>query len=85
MAFRRTSRARGLSRPLSCSGIVSTTIVLGDCPDHLRACGLSRPLPCSGTTQTTFVHVDCPDHYRTRGLPRPLSKHCLETVLLGYM
>ena len=43
--------ARGLSRPLSCSGTVPTTLVLGtastalvlgDCPDYLCARGLSQ-------------------------------------------
>ena len=65
-------RARGLSRPPSCSGTVQTTIVHRDCPDHYRARGLSRPLSCSGTEQTTAVLGDCSDHYRARGLFRPL-------------
>ena len=62
MVFRRTSRARGLSRPPSCSGTVQTTVVLGDCPDHHRAQGLSRPLSCSGTVPITLMLRDCPDH-----------------------
>ena len=57
---------------VSCSGMVQTTVVLEDCPDHYHARGLSRPLPYSGTAQTTTVLGDCPDHYRARGLLRPL-------------
>ena len=72
MVLRRTSCAQGWSRPLSCSGTVQTTTVLGDCPDHYHTRGLSRPLPYSGTAQTTTVLGDCSDHYRAWGLLRPL-------------
>ena len=71
-------RARGLPRPLPCSGTAPTTTVLGDCFDHYRARGLPRPLSCSGTAQTTTVLGDCLDHYRAQGLPRPLP--CSGTV-----
>ena len=73
MVFCRTSRARGLSRPPSCSGTVQTTIVLGDCPNHYRARGLSRPPSCSGTVQTTIVFGDYLEHHRAQGLSRPPS------------
>ena len=85
MVFRHTSRARGLSRPPSCSGTVQTTIVLVDYPDHHRARGLSRPPSCSDTVQTTIMLGDCSDHSHARGLPQPLFEHCSETALLGYM
>ena len=63
--------AYGFSPHFSCSGIVQTTVVLGDCPDHRRAQGLTRPPSCSGTDQTTLMLGtvpitlmlgDCPDH-----------------------
>ena len=67
-------RARGLSRPPSCSGTVQTTIVLGDC---------FRSLSCSGTAPTTlrtllgdsspWLHVIC-THIQLRGLFRPCYK-----------
>ena len=67
--------ARGLSRPLSCSGTVlttlvlgtvSTALVLGDCPDYLCARGLSRLRLFSGIRR--FPHAaleNCPDHSPT--------------------
>ena len=64
--------ARGLPRPLSCSGTAQTTTVLMDCPDHYRAHGLPRPLPCSGIAPTTAVLGDCSDNLCARGLSRPL-------------
>ena len=70
--------AFGSSPHVSCSGMVPTTIVIGDCPDHYCARGLLRLLPCSGTALTTTVLGDCSDHYRARGLPRLLP--CLGTV-----
>ena len=71
-------RARGLLRPLPCSGTAPTTIVLGDYSDHYRARGLLRPLPCSGTAQTTAVLGHCPDHCHAWGLLRLLM--CSGTV-----
>ena len=73
---------RGLSRPLSCSGTVLTTLVLGtvstalvlrDCPDYLCAQGLSRLRLFSGIRR--FPHAalgDYPDHSPTIAR-RPLS------------
>ena len=55
--------ARGLFRPLPCSGTAPTTTVFGDCSDHLHARGLIRPPPCSGTAS---------DHCHAQGLFRPL-------------
>ena len=56
--------ARGLSRPPSCSGTVSTTLVLGtistalvlgDCPDYSYSRGfIVFPMLRSGTTPTTL-------------------------------
>ena len=65
-------RARGLLRPLSCSGTAQTTTMLGDCLDRCRARGLLRPLPCSGTAPTITVLGDCYDHCCAWGLSRPL-------------
>ena len=62
--------ARGLPRPLPCSGTAQTTAVLVDCLDHYRARGLLRPLPCSGTAPTTYVLGDCPDHCSENGSPQ---------------
>ena len=78
MVLRRTSRAQGWSRPLSCLGTAQTTTMLRDCPDHYGTRGLLRPLPCSGTAPTTTVLGDCSDHYHARGLFRPLP--CPGTV-----
>ena len=64
--------AFGSSSHVSCSGMVQTTTVLGDYPDHYRARGLPRPLPCSETVQTTPMLEDCFGHYRAQGLFRPL-------------
>ena len=61
---------------VSCSGMVQTTTVLGDCSDHYRARGLHRPLPCSGTVPTTTVLGDCSDHYHARGLFRRMLGDC---------
>ena len=72
-------RARGLPRPLPCSGTAQTTTVLRDCLDHCRAWGLPGPLPCSGTAHTTTVLGDCSNHYCAQGWSRPLP--CSGTVL----
>jgi len=37
-------RARGLPRPLPCSGTAQTTATFGDCSGYWCAWGLSRPL-----------------------------------------
>jgi hypothetical protein len=79
MVFCHTFYARGLSRPPSCSGTVTTILMLGDCPDHHRAqglfrplscSGLSRPPSCSGTIPTALVLGDYPDYLCARGLSR---------------
>ena len=44
--------ARGLSRPPLCSGTIRTTVVLGDCLDHIVL----------GTVLITLMLGDCPDH-----------------------
>ena len=82
-------RARGLPRPLPCSGTAQTTAmlgtaqttaVLGDCYDHYRARGLLRPLMCSGTVPTTarrsFSSATCDlySHTVERHLFRPCYK-----------
>ena len=73
-------RARGLPRPLPCSGTATTTTVLGDCYDHYRARGLLRPLMCSGTVPTTvqrsfsLATCDLYSHTVERHLFRPCYK-----------
>ena len=62
--------ARGLPRPLPCSGTARTTAVLGDCPDHCHARVPLRPLPRLGTALATDVLGDCPDHCSENGSPR---------------
>ena len=73
-------RARGLPRPLPCSGTAQTTTMLGDCSDHCRARGLLRQLMCSGTVPTTarrsFFSATCDlySHIVERHLFRPCYK-----------
>ena len=67
--------ARGLTRPLPCSGTTPTTVtfptitVLSKCYDHCCAWILPRPLLCSGIAPTTAVLGDCPDHCLYNGSP----------------
>ena len=87
MVFCHTFCAWGLSRPPSCSGIVlttlvletiSTTFVLGDCPDYGYSWGfVVFPMLRSGTAPTTLrpllgdcsprLHVIC-THIQLRGI-----------------
>ena len=83
-------RARGLPRPLPCSGIAPTTAVLGDCSDHCHARGLLRLLMCSGTVPTTAQRsissatCDLYSHTVERHLFRPCYKaHTSPSSKLG--
>ena len=83
-------RARGLPRPLPCSGTAPTTAVLGDCSDHCRAQVLLRLLSCSGTIPTTarrsFFSATCDlySHTVERHLFRPCYKaHTSPSSKLG--
>ena len=75
-------RARGLPRPLLCSGTAQTTTMFVDCPDHYRAWGLLRPPMCSRIVPTTarrlFSSATCDlySHTVERHLFRPCYKAC---------
>ena len=83
-------RARGLPRPLPCSGTAQTTAVLGHRSGHYHAWGLLQLLMCSGTVPTTarrsFFSATCDlySHTVERHLFRPCYKaHTSPSSKLG--
>ena len=83
-------RARGLPRPLPCSGTALTTVVLGDCSDYCHAWGLLRLLMSSGAVPTTarrsFFSATCDlySHTVERHVFRPCYKaHTSPSSKLG--